>query len=143
MGFRGINRASLAAKVFGAGPFSAALAAIRSEARSWGYGSWLTERELPDAIAALLLVGGSPYFEDITPATVAAVMGEQDLPWYLGLGVGLVARTLVKLGIFPASALPSSAVGTTRIGGTGLLGLKAPGNIPIASNPYPHRGSLR
>ncbi|MBI4496610.1 MAG: tyrosine-type recombinase/integrase [Chloroflexi bacterium] len=59
-------------------------------------------------------------------------MGEQDLPWYLGLGVGLVARALVKLGVFPASALPPSAVSTARSDGRGLLDLKAPGNVPTA-----------
>jgi integrase len=145
--FRGLKRYALAAKVFGADPFEAAVARIRTEVRQWGYGEWLTDGELPSAVAALLLASRSPRLEDVTPAALHAVLGQDDLPWYLGIGVGLVARGLVKLGLLPADALPTG--GTPGVkgakddkGAQDTLGLRGAESADSAEGADSARGAV-
>lgn len=74
--FQGLRHAALAAAVFGREPFKAAVDGVEQEARRWGYGAWLTERNLPNAVGALLLASGSPCPERITAGTLRTVVGE-------------------------------------------------------------------
>lgn len=121
--FQGLRRGALAAAVFGRARFTAVVERVQVEARGWGYGPWLTERGLPNAVGALLLPCGSPRLEDVTPGTISTVVGE-GLAWHLGMGVGLVARVLVHLGILSLVDLPPALRGPTsraRPGAEGAL----------------------
>ena len=99
---RGTMRHLLAARVFGVTRFDAAVARVREEVRHWGYAAWLCDRELPNAVGAILLVARSPRLADVTPAAVAAVLAA-DPPAYLRTAVRVVARALVKLGLLASA----------------------------------------
>lgn len=107
---RGTLRHALASRVFGAARFDAAVARVREEVRHWGYANWLCDRELPNAVGAILLVARSPRLADVTPESVAAVLAA-DPPTYLRTAVRVVARALVKLGLL--AHLPTAPTGDT------------------------------
>lgn len=95
-----LSQRALARAVFGAEPLELAVTRVQAELRTWGYGTWLTERSLPSIVGALLLAAESSRLEDVTPETVTALLGKE-LSWHLGFGIRVVARVLAKLEILP------------------------------------------
>jgi len=122
---RPLKRRDLAVMVFGAAPVATAVTRVQKELRHWGYQDWLIERQIPHAVATVLLVSSSPRLEDITEEVVVRLLRER-LPHHIALGVRLVLRCLAKMELLAPSAVQAVIPHT----GNGPVPLRLPDDVP-------------
>jgi integrase len=97
------KRRIFAYKLFGRQEVDDALGRMTEEIRRWGYGPSITERATI-TVCELLLLGGCPHLEVITPALVRTLQ-HHPTSAYIRSDLALVIRALVSLGLFATSPL--------------------------------------